>query len=283
MRPVGLAGVMGGQDTEVDRGDDRHLHRGRELRPAAHASHASARRTVHRRELSLRARRRHRRSRRARSSAWRSSSSRSPGARSERPPVDLYAGDPPPRPLVLRIARVCNACSACRSSRARIAALLRERRLRRRRRRRRRGGARHRADAGDATSSRRSISSRRSRDCTDTSALPDEIRPYRPGTSTDAPLWTMRRAAARRALRRAGCSRRGRSRSSPAATSTCACSIRSAENEAHLRRTLLESLARRAEFNLVAHAGQHAAVRDRLGVRAGRSAAGRDGARRACS
>ena len=81
-------------------------------------------------------------------------------------------------------------------------------------------------------------------------ALPDEIRPYRPGTSRDAPLWTLVRAAARGAVGAPACSRRGRCRSSPAATSTCASLNPLAENEAHLRRTLLETLARRAEYNL---------------------------------
>jgi phenylalanyl-tRNA synthetase beta chain len=80
-------------------------------------------------------------------------------------------------------------------------------------------------------------------------ALPDEIRPYRPGTSADAPLWTVA-ARLRESLSALGLLE---ARPIPFVAGGDA-HVRLlnplAENEAHLRRTLLESLARRAEFNL---------------------------------
>jgi phenylalanyl-tRNA synthetase beta chain len=79
--------------------------------------------------------------------------------------------------------------------------------------------------------------------------LPDEIRPYRPGTSTDAPLWGVA-ARLRDALSGAGLLE---ARPTPFVNGGEA-HVRVlnplAENEAHLRRTVLESLARRAEHNL---------------------------------
>ncbi len=79
--------------------------------------------------------------------------------------------------------------------------------------------------------------------------LPDEIRPYRPGTSPDAPLWTLA-ARLRDALAAAGLLE---VRPIPfVAGGDDHVRVRNplAENEAHLRRTLLETLARRAEHNL---------------------------------
>ncbi|MDB4881606.1 MAG: hypothetical protein JWL95_372 [Gemmatimonadetes bacterium] len=79
--------------------------------------------------------------------------------------------------------------------------------------------------------------------------LPDEIRPYRPGTTSDAPLWTTA-AKLRDLLAGAGLLE---ARPIPFVAGGEA-HVRVlnplAENEAHLRRTLLETLAHRAEFNL---------------------------------
>jgi phenylalanyl-tRNA synthetase beta chain len=84
--------------------------------------------------------------------------------------------------------------------------------------------------------------------------LPDEIRPYRPGRTKDAPLWTTA-ARLRDALVAAGLLE---ARPIPfvAGGDTHVRVVNPlAENEAHLRRTLLESLARRAEYNLAHRQG----------------------------
>jgi phenylalanyl-tRNA synthetase beta chain len=79
--------------------------------------------------------------------------------------------------------------------------------------------------------------------------LPDEIRPYRPGTTTDAPLWTTA-AKLRELLSGAGLLE---ARPIPFVAGEEG-HVRVlnplADNEAYLRRTVLETLARRAEFNL---------------------------------
>jgi phenylalanyl-tRNA synthetase beta chain len=80
--------------------------------------------------------------------------------------------------------------------------------------------------------------------------FPDELRPYRPGTTTDAPLvWVARRA--RTALIGAGLFE---ARAMPFvrgnATDFVRVSNPLAEDEAFLRRSILDTLARRAEHNL---------------------------------
>jgi phenylalanyl-tRNA synthetase beta chain len=80
-------------------------------------------------------------------------------------------------------------------------------------------------------------------------SLPDEIRPYRPGTTTDAPLWTVA-ARLRDALSGFGLLEARPIPFVTGAESHVRLLNPLAENEAHLRMTLLESLARRAEFNL---------------------------------
>ena len=80
-------------------------------------------------------------------------------------------------------------------------------------------------------------------------ALPGDVRPYRPGTTSDAPLWTLS-AKLRDELSSAGLLE---ARPTPfVAGSDEHVRVLNplAENEGYLRRTLLESLARRAEYNL---------------------------------
>jgi phenylalanyl-tRNA synthetase beta chain len=79
--------------------------------------------------------------------------------------------------------------------------------------------------------------------------LPDEIRPYRPGTSSDAPLWTTS-ARLREVLAGAGLLEARPIPFVSGGDEHVRLLNPLAENEAHLRRTLLESLARRAEYNL---------------------------------
>lgn len=80
--------------------------------------------------------------------------------------------------------------------------------------------------------------------------IPDEIRPFRPGRVPDDPLWIIS-ARVRDALVAAGLYE---ARPMPFVTGEDATHVRVAnplaENEAHLRVSLLESLARRAEHNL---------------------------------
>jgi phenylalanyl-tRNA synthetase beta chain len=80
-------------------------------------------------------------------------------------------------------------------------------------------------------------------------ALPNEIRPYRPGTTTDAPLWTVA-ARLRETLSALGLLEARPIPFVAGGPEHVRLLNPLAENEAHLRRTLLESLARRAEYNL---------------------------------
>jgi phenylalanyl-tRNA synthetase beta chain len=79
--------------------------------------------------------------------------------------------------------------------------------------------------------------------------LPDEIRPYRPGTSTDAPLWGVA-ARLREALAGAGLLEARPIPFVAGGEDHVRVINPLAENEAHLRRTVLETLAGRAEHNL---------------------------------
>jgi phenylalanyl-tRNA synthetase beta chain len=79
--------------------------------------------------------------------------------------------------------------------------------------------------------------------------LSDEIRPYRPGTSVDAPLWSTA-ARLRDALAGAGLLEARPTPFVAGAEGHVRVLNPLAENEAYLRRTVLESLARRAEHNL---------------------------------
>jgi phenylalanyl-tRNA synthetase beta chain len=79
--------------------------------------------------------------------------------------------------------------------------------------------------------------------------LPDEIRPYRPGTTGDAPLWVVA-ARLRDALSGAGLLEARPTPFVAGAEDHVRVLNPLAESEAHLRRTVLETLARRAEHNL---------------------------------
>jgi phenylalanyl-tRNA synthetase beta chain len=80
-------------------------------------------------------------------------------------------------------------------------------------------------------------------------ALPDEVQPYRPGTSRDAPMWTTS-ARLRDALVAEGLLEVRPTPFVAGGDEHVRVLNPLAENEAHLRRTLMESLARRAEHNL---------------------------------
>ena len=80
-------------------------------------------------------------------------------------------------------------------------------------------------------------------------ALPSDIRPFRPGTTADAPMWTLA-ARLRTALVSGGLLEAKPIPFVAGGEKHVRLLNPLAENEAHLRRTLLETLARRAEFNL---------------------------------
>ncbi|MEO6526331.1 MAG: phenylalanine--tRNA ligase subunit beta [Gemmatimonadaceae bacterium] len=79
--------------------------------------------------------------------------------------------------------------------------------------------------------------------------LPDEIRPYRPGSTSDAPLWTTA-SKLRDLLAGAGLLEARPIPFVAGGEGYVRVLNPLAENEAHLRRSVLETLARRAEFNL---------------------------------
>ena len=162
-------------------------------------------------------------------------------------PVDLHAGDAVRPPIVLRTARVARVLGVALDP-ERIAQLLEALGCT--------------ADVDDAGAAVHVVAPTWRRDLVAEvdlieevarlhgyDALPDEIRPYRPGTTTDPALWTLA-ATLRDALGGAGLLE---ARPTPFVTGGEA-HVRVlnplAENEAHLRRTVLESLARRAEYNL---------------------------------
>jgi phenylalanyl-tRNA synthetase beta chain len=163
------------------------------------------------------------------------------------PPVDLYAGESARVPVVLRTSRVSRVLGVALPV-ARIAQLLK--------------AIGCTADIDDAGAAVHVIAPTWRRDLVAEAdlieevarlhgydALPNELRPYRPGTTSDAPLWTLS-ARLREALSAAGLLE---ARPTPfvAGGETHVRVLNPlAENEAHLRRTLLESLARRAEYNL---------------------------------
>jgi phenylalanyl-tRNA synthetase beta chain len=170
------------------------------------------------------------------------------GGRVDDPPVDLYAGDPPPRPVILRTARLQRVLGVGLPA-ERVAGLLR--------------GVGCVADVEDDGGAVRCVPPTWRHDLVAEvdlveevarlhgyEALPNEIRPYRPGTTTDAPYWTIA-ARLRDALSGLGLLE---ARPIPFVTGEDHTHVRLlnplAENEAHLRRNVLESLARRAEFNL---------------------------------
>ena len=246
IRPVGLAGVMGGQDTEVGpETTDIFIEaanfvpsRTRRTRRLAGLSTDASYRFERGVDLALTPVALERVAQLVLALA---------GGRVDHPPVDLYAGDPPPRPLILRSARLHRVLGVALEP-ERVVVLLRS------------VGCV--ADVEEDGGAVRCLPPSWRQDLLSEvdlieevarlhgyEALPDEIRPYRPGTTTDAPFWTTA-ARLRDTLSALGLLE---ARPIPFVAGGDA-HVRLlnplAENEAHLRRTLLESLARRAEFNL---------------------------------
>jgi phenylalanyl-tRNA synthetase beta chain len=251
VRPVGLAGVMGGQDTEVDAGTTEIFiecanfvpARTRRTRRGAGLSTDASYRFERGVDVTLAPRALERVTALVVALA---------GGRVESAPVDLYAGDPPPVALVLRTQGLHRVRGVALPA-ERAAELLRAV-----------GCVAGVEDGGAAV---RCVPPAWRNDLVAEidlveeiarlhgyERLPDEIRPYRPGRTKDAPLWTTA-ARLRDALVAAGLLE---ARPIPfvAGGDTHVRVVNPlAENEAHLRRTLLESLARRAEYNLAHRQG----------------------------
>ncbi len=246
VRPVGLAGVMGGQDTEVDsETTDIFIEaanfvpsRTRRTRRLAGLSTDASYRFERGVDIALTPVALERVAQLVSALA---------GGRVDHPPVDLYAGDPPPRPLILRTARLHRVLGVALPA-DRVALLLRS------------VGCV--ADSEDEGTVVRCVPPTWRQDLVSEvdlieevarlhgyETMPNEIRPYRPGRTSDAPLWTVA-ARLRETLSALGLLE---ARPIPFVAGTDA-HVRLlnplAENEAHLRRTLVESLARRAEYNL---------------------------------
>ena len=162
-------------------------------------------------------------------------------------PVDLYAGEPQRTPVVLRTARLARLLGIDLPV-ERVATLLR--------------GIGCQADVEDGGAMVHVIAPTWRRDLVAEvdlaeevarlhgyDALPDELRPYRPGTSHDAPLWGLA-SRLRDALSGAGLLEARPTPFVSGGDEHVRVLNPLAENEAHLRRTVLESLARRAEHNL---------------------------------
>ena len=163
------------------------------------------------------------------------------------PPVDLYAGESPHVPVVLRTSRVARVLGVALPV-ERIAQLLK--------------AIGCTADIDDAGAAVHVIPPTWRRDLVAEAdlieevarlhgydALPDELRAYRPGSTADAPLWTLA-AQLRDALAGAGLLEARPTPFVAGGEGHVRVLNPLAENEGHLRRTLLESLARRAEYNL---------------------------------
>jgi phenylalanyl-tRNA synthetase beta chain len=162
-------------------------------------------------------------------------------------PVDLYAGDPPRSPLVLRSARLARVLGDALPPEE-IARLLR--------------AVGCHADVHDGGAFVHVVPPSWRRDLVAEvdlieevarlhgyDRLPDEIRPYRPGTTEDAPLWGVA-ARLRDALTGAGLLEARPTPFVGGGDDHVRVLNPLAESEAHLRRTVLETLARRAEHNL---------------------------------
>jgi len=246
VRPVGLAGVMGGQDTEVGaETTDIFIEaatfvplRTRRTRRLAGLSTDASYRFERGVDVALAPRALDRVARLVIALA---------GGRVESAPVDLYAGDPPPQPLVLRTPRLHRVLGVPLHA-EHAAALLR--------------GVGCVADVEESGNAVRCIPPSWRLDLVSEidlieevarlngfEHLPDEIRPYRPGTSSDAPLWTIS-ARLREVLAAEGLLEARPIPFVSGGDEHVRLLNPLAENEAHLRRTLLESLARRAEYNL---------------------------------
>jgi phenylalanyl-tRNA synthetase beta chain len=169
------------------------------------------------------------------------------GGRVQSAPVDLYAGDPAPVALLLRTARVHRVLGVPLPV-ERIAELL--------------ASVGIEASMEDDGAAVRAVPPSWRRDLVAEidlieeiarlhgyAQLPDEIRPYRPGSSSDAPLWTTA-AKLRELLAGAGLLEARPIPFVAGGEGYVRVLNPLAENEAHLRRSVLETLARRAEFNL---------------------------------
>jgi phenylalanyl-tRNA synthetase beta chain len=163
------------------------------------------------------------------------------------PPVDLYAGESARVPVVLRTSRVSRVLGVALPV-ARIAQLLK--------------AIGCTADIDDAGAAVHVIAPTWRRDLLAEAdlieevarlhgydALPNELRPYRPGTTSDAPLWTLA-ARLRDFLSGAGLFE---ARPLPFVwgdESHVAVINPLSEDEGHLRRRVLQSLAKRVDYNL---------------------------------
>ncbi len=246
IRPIAIAGVMGGRETEVsDETTDI-------LVEVATFDPARTRRT--RRAVGLSTDASHRFERGVDAALAPRALERVTkliihlaGGAGEAPPVDLYAGDPPRAPIVLRTARLARVLGIELPA-EQAATLLR--------------AVGCHADVDDAGAAVHVVPPTWRRDLVAEvdliediarlhgyDRLPDEIRPYRPGTSSDAPLWDTA-ARLRDALSGAGLLEARPTPFVNGGEGHVRVLNPLAENEAYLRRTVLESLARRAEHNL---------------------------------
>jgi phenylalanyl-tRNA synthetase beta chain len=244
--PVGLAGVMGGRDTEVS-GSTTDVFieaanfvpsRTRRTRRLAGLSTDASYRFERGVDVSLAPRALERVAQLVIALA---------GGSVQSAPVDLYAGDAPRLPLLLRTHRLQRVLGIALPVQ-RIASLL--------------------ASVGCETSIEDDGAAVRAVppawrhdlvaeiDLVEEVArlhgyqhLPDEIRPYRPGSTTDAPLWTTA-GKLRDLLAGAGLLEARPIPFVAGGEGYVRVLNPLAENEAHLRRSILETLARRAEFNL---------------------------------
>ena len=246
VRPVALAGVMGGRDTEVDDNTTDifvevatfDAARTRRTRRAAGLSTDASYRFERGVDPSLAP------AALARVAALIVALA---GGKVVAPPVDLYAGDKPIAPIVLRTSRVTRLLGITLEA-DRIATLLRS--IGCKADVERDGGDVHvvpptwRRDLLAEVDLLEEVARLNGYD-----ALPDEIRPYRPGSSADAPLWTTT-ARLRDALTSAGLLEARPTPFVAGGDDHVRVMNPLAENEAHLRRTVLESLSRRAEHNL---------------------------------
>ncbi|MEP6732141.1 MAG: phenylalanine--tRNA ligase subunit beta [bacterium] len=246
VNPIALAGVMGGRDTEVTAASTDifvevatfDASRSRRTRRAAGLSTDASYRFERGVDVAIAPRALERVAALIVSLA---------GGRVAHAPVDLYAGDTPRVPIMLRTLRVARVLGVTLDA-ARIAELLRS------------IGCSADIEEGGAAIHVHAPTWRRDlvaeADLIEDvarlhgyDALPDTIQPYRPGTSSDAPLWT-EAARLRDALSAAGLLEARPIPFVAGGDEHVRLLNPLAENEAHLRRTLLETLARRTEYNL---------------------------------
>jgi phenylalanyl-tRNA synthetase beta chain len=246
VRPIAIAGVMGGQETEVT-GDTTEI-----FLEVATFDPARTRRT--RREAALSTDASYRFERGVDAALAPRALERVAaliislaGGSVAAAPVDLYAGDSLPAPLVLRTARVERVLGIALPA-ERIAPLLR--------------AVGCHADVEDAGTAVRVVPPTWRRDLQREVDLleevarlhgydrfPSEIRPYRPGTSQDAPLWGIADRL-REVLGGAGLLEARPTPFVAGGDEHVRVLNPLADNEAHLRRSVLETLERRAELNL---------------------------------